>query len=183
MSPGTQTMETEPTGADETLHPADVDDETEKASLSHTRTAWHMAPELHRMKDRDEEGGEKPRKLGVTWKNLTVKGVGGNATFNENVLSQLFPFHKGSKGVQPRTIIEDSYGCVKPGEMLLVLGRPGAGCTTLLNVLANNRLGYEEVTGDVNYGNMSAEEAKQWPDYHEHGGRDILSKPDRRGHY
>lgn len=159
---GSPTMDTEPTTADETLHPADIDDETEKASISRTRTAWHMAPEVHRMKDRDEEGGEKPRKLGVTWKNLTVKGVGGNATFNENVLSQFFPFRKGSKGVQPRTIIEDSYGCVKPGEMLLVLGRPGAGCTTLLNVLANNRLGYEEVTGDVNYGNMSAEEAKQY---------------------
>jgi ABC-type multidrug transport system ATPase subunit len=119
-----------------------------------------MAPEVYKMRERHEAGGEKPRKLGVTWENLTVKGVSSNATFNENVLSQFFPFHRGSKGAQQKTIIEDSYGCVKPGEMLLVLGRPGAGCTTLLNVLANNRLGYEEVTGDIHYGNMSAEEAK-----------------------
>lgn len=79
-----------------------------------------------------------------------------------NVLSQLLPFNTGAKHAQLKTIVEDSYGCVKPGEMLLVLGRPGAGCTTLLSVLANNRLGYEEVTGDVTYGNMSAEEAKQY---------------------
>jgi ABC-type multidrug transport system ATPase subunit len=46
--------------------------------------------------------------------------------------------------------------------MLLVLGRPGAGCTSLLNVLSNNRLGYKEVTGDVSFGSMSAKEAKQY---------------------
>src|ERR1035438_9287467 len=34
-------------------------------------------------------------------------------------------------GAPLKTILEDNHGCVKPGEMLLVLGRPGAGCTTL----------------------------------------------------
>ncbi|EAU32222.1 hypothetical protein ATEG_07960 [Aspergillus terreus NIH2624] len=100
--------------------------------------------------------------LGVAWDNLTVTGVGGDAMFNENVLSQLFPFHRRGKGSKTRTIIGSSFGCVKPGEMLLVLGRLGAGCTTLLNVIANHRLGYEEVTGQVSYGNMSAVEARQY---------------------
>jgi len=162
MNPDSSTMDTESTTADETLQPADIEDKTEKASILRTGAIWHMAPELHKMKERDENGGGKPRKLGVTWQNLTVKGVGGNASFNENVLSQLFPFHKDSKGAPLKTIIENSYGCVKPGEMLLVLGRPGAGCTTLLSVLANNQLGYQEVTGDINYGSMSAVEAKQY---------------------
>ncbi|KAK6604929.1 multidrug resistance protein [Botrytis cinerea] len=45
---------------------------------------------------------------------------------------------------------------------MLVLGRPGSGCTTLLNVLSNNRLGYEEITGDVSFGNMSAQEAVRY---------------------
>ncbi|QKX55112.1 uncharacterized protein TRUGW13939_02204 [Talaromyces rugulosus] len=146
--------------ADDVLH--SEEDEIEKLPVFHTGSTWHMAPEVRQMRDRDEEGGEKPRKLGVTWRNLTVKGVRSDATFNENVLSQLSPFNKNSKGTQLKTIIEDSYGCVKPGEMLLVLGRPGAGCTTLLSVLANNRLGYDEITGDVTYGNMSAEEARQY---------------------
>lgn len=46
-----------------------------------------MAGEAQEMKDRYEEGGEKPRKLGVTRRNLTVKGINSDATFNENVLS------------------------------------------------------------------------------------------------
>jgi ABC-type multidrug transport system ATPase subunit len=46
--------------------------------------------------------------------------------------------------------------------MLLVLGNPGAGCTTLLNVLSNRRLGFAEITGDVHFGSMSSEEAKNY---------------------
>lgn len=162
MSSRSSKVDSMSTTTDELSDTANITDEAEKSPISRTRTAWHMTPELQTMKVRGEESGEKPMKLGVAWQNLTVKGVGSNATFNENVLSQLIPFNKSSKGAKPKTIINDSYGCVKPGEMLLVLGRPGAGCTTLLSVLANNRLGYEEVTGDVSYGNMSAEEAKQY---------------------
>src|SRR3954463_15399550 len=47
-------------------------------------------------------------------------------------------------------------------EMLLVLGRPGAGCTSLLSMLSNHRLGYAEVTGDVHFGSMTADEAKDY---------------------
>ncbi|KAB8271988.1 ABC-2 type transporter-domain-containing protein [Aspergillus minisclerotigenes] len=159
MSLSSSTSDTKSTVAGEER---DTEDETKKDSVQHVQETWHMAPELHRMRERDEAGGEKPRKLGIAWQNLTIKGVGGNATFKENVVSQLLPFHKGSNDTQLKTIIQDSYGCVKPGEMLLVLGRPGAGCTTLLSVLANNRQGYEEVTGDVSYGNMSAVEAQQY---------------------
>ena len=43
-------------------------------------------------------------------------------------------------------------GCVRPGEMLLVLGRPGSGCSTFLKVIGNQRSGYESVEGDVRYG-------------------------------
>ncbi|KAJ5192616.1 hypothetical protein N7449_008758 [Penicillium cf. viridicatum] len=142
----------------------DVDAEhnsTEKVAPV-SRTTWHMAKELQAMKDRDELSGEKARKLGVTWQNLTVKGVSSDATFNENVLSQFSPFGKAGRGDPMKTILDNSYGCVKPGEMLLVLGRPGSGCTTLLNVLSNNRRGYAEVSGDVAFGNMRAEEAKQY---------------------
>lgn len=148
--------------AEDGIQLADSTADMKNPSIYGTETTWCMAPELLQIRERDEEGGEKPKMLGVAWDNLTVKGVGGDATFNENVLSQLFPLHRRGKGSKTRTIIESSFGCVKPGEMLLVLGRPGAGCTTLLNILANHRLGYEEVTGHVSFGNMSAEEAKQY---------------------
>ena len=137
-------------------------DITATRTMSRSERAWHMASEVQEMKDRDEEGGQLPRKLGVTWQNLTVKGISSDATFNENVFSQLYPFHKKPKDTPMKTILDNSFGCVKPGEMLLVLGRPGSGCTTLLNVLSNNRLGYEEITGDVAFGNMPAKEAEKY---------------------
>lgn len=58
--------------------------------------------------------------------------------------------------------MEDVHGCVKPGEMLLALGRPGAGCTTLLKMLSNRRNGYAEVQGDVRWGGMDPKEAVQY---------------------
>ena len=42
--------------------------------------------------------------------------------------------------------------------MLLVLGRPGSGCSTFLKVLGNQRFGYVSVDGDVTYGGTDAKQ-------------------------
>ncbi|KAI9047875.1 hypothetical protein LZ554_007677 [Drepanopeziza brunnea f. sp. 'monogermtubi'] len=129
---------------------------------------WSLMSDLQAMQqggEKDGQSGQKSQKLGVTWTNLTVKGVGADAAFNENVGSQfnLPKLIKESRQPAPlKTIIEDSHGCVRPGEMLLVLGRPGAGCTTLLKMLANKRLGYAEVTGDVKWGTLDPKQAEQF---------------------
>lgn len=125
---------------------------------------WKMMPDIRAFQDQGEKDQIKQRRLGVTWKNLTVKGVGADAAINENVGSQFnIPraIKEGRHGAPLKTIIESSHGCVKPGEMLLVLGRPGAGCTTLLKVLANRRNGYAEVDGDVKFGTLDHKEAAQ----------------------
>jgi ABC-type multidrug transport system ATPase subunit len=123
---------------------------------------WEAMPEVRAAKER---GSVQGRRLGVTWTGLTVKGVGADAAITENALSQ-FNIPKKiweSRRADPlMTIIEDSHGCVKPGEMLLVLGRPGAGCTTLLKMLANRRLGYASVEGDVKFGTLDHKEAAQY---------------------
>jgi ABC-type multidrug transport system ATPase subunit len=124
---------------------------------------WTITEEVNKIKQWNEANGGQPKKLGVTWQNLTVKGINSDAAFNENVLSQFHPFGKGAtKNAPMKTIIDDSSGCVKPGEMLLVLGRPGAGCTSLLSMLSNHRLGYAEVTGDVHFGSMTSDEATDY---------------------
>jgi ABC-type multidrug transport system ATPase subunit len=41
--------------------------------------------------------------------------------------------------------------------MLLVLGRPGSGCSTFLKALGNQRAGYESIEGDVRYGGTESE--------------------------
>lgn len=42
--------------------------------------------------------------------------------------------------------------------MVLVLGRPGAGCSTLLRVLANDTKNYKQVTGRLTFGPFTSDE-------------------------
>ncbi|KAK4183343.1 ABC-2 type transporter-domain-containing protein [Podospora australis] len=126
---------------------------------------WKLKHKIEAIRDRDKRSGMPLRELGVTWKDLTVQAVGSDAALHENVASQFnIPKRFGESRHKPplKTILDKTHGCVKPGEMLLVLGRPGSGCTTLLNMLANRRKGYTRVTGDVKYGNMDAKDAVKY---------------------
>ena len=49
----------------------------------------------------------------------------------------------------------------KPGEMVLVLGCPGSGCTTFLKAIANERAEYSFVSGDVCYAGIDAAEMRK----------------------
>lgn len=110
---------------------------------------------------------EKTRHFGLVFKNVTVKGMGLGAALQGTLsdpflaLPRLFKKLAGrgakvSSKAPIRTILDDFTGCVRPGEMLLVLGRPGSGCSTFLKILANQRFGYESVDGDVSYGGTDA---------------------------
>lgn len=120
-------------------------------------------------KTRQEQSeDEKTRHVGVVFKNLTVKGMGLGAALQPTLgdpflslprlLKGLFSGHgMGAAGKPPiRTLLKDFSGCIHPGEMLLVLGRPGAGCSTFLKVLANQRFGFKSVEGEVTYGGVDA---------------------------
>ena len=61
-----------------------------------------------------------------------------------------------------RTLINEFTGVVRHGEMMLVLGRPGSGCTTFLKAIANDREGYAEVAGRVIYGGIPAAEQSKY---------------------
>jgi ATPase subunit of ABC transporter with duplicated ATPase domains len=123
---------------------------------------WSLLPDVQRMAATDTTPGKA---LGVTWNDLTVTGRAAGAVIQENVFSQFNVVQQSKESRGPKklkTIINKSSGCVKPGEMLLVLGRPGSGCTTLLKMLANQRKGYEEITGDIRYGSMDHKQAEQY---------------------
>ncbi|WEW56954.1 ATP-binding cassette transporter snq2 [Emydomyces testavorans] len=66
----------------------------------------------------------------------------------------LFPGGKAKETSGRRNILKDFAGIVKPGEMLLVLGRPGSGCSTFLRTLANRTS--LSVQGDLRYAGSSA---------------------------
>jgi ABC-type multidrug transport system ATPase subunit len=121
-------------------------------------------------KRQEQSEDEKTRHSGVIFRDLTVKGVGLGSSLQATVgdiflgiprkISNLFRSGPKAASAKPpvRELISHFDGCVRPGEMLLVLGRPGSGCTTFLKAFCNQRAGFEAVEGDVRYGGTSAEE-------------------------
>ena len=120
--------------------------------------------------------GSSAKRVGVVYRNLTVKGVGASmmfaktlpeaiiGTFGPDLYRLICRFAPGLRfGKQPpvKTILHDFTGSVRDGEMMLVLGRPGSGCSTFLKVIANQRDSYASVEGHVSYGGISAEEQKK----------------------
>ncbi|KAJ1324848.1 ATP-binding cassette subfamily G (WHITE) member 2 SNQ2 [Microdochium nivale] len=120
----------------------------------------------------EQEAGIKPKHIGVYWNDLTVKGMSGETNFVKTFpdafkdfvdfwtpLKRLLGMHGNFKEA---TLLDNFKGVVKPGEMVLVLGRPGSGCTTFLRNIANQRQGYTSVSGEVRFGPWTADEFKQY---------------------
>ncbi|KAJ5919837.1 ABC multidrug transporter atrF [Penicillium verhagenii] len=144
---------------------ASIKNSSQSISTSSHNNDWALLSRFQQQHERDLSSGFKRQELGVTWQNLNVEVISADAAVNENVLSQFnIPTHiKESRNKAPlQTILHNSHGCVKPGEMLLVLGRPGSGCTTLLKMLANKRGGYKSVEGDVRFGSLTSDEASKY---------------------
>ncbi|PSK42723.1 ABC transporter G family member 21 [Elsinoe australis] len=122
---------------------------------------------LRNSKAMEEEAGIKEKQIGVLWDNLTVKGYGGFRIFTPTFPDAIVGFFnvyqtlKGWLGLQSQgptvDILKSFRGVVKPGEMVLVLGKPGSGCTSFLKVISNQRYGYTAVDGEVLYGPFDAD--------------------------
>ncbi|OQE21726.1 hypothetical protein PENSTE_c011G08630 [Penicillium steckii] len=123
--------------------------------------------------ERRTTAGEPAKQIGVVFKNLTVKGVETGASFVRtlphavigtfgpdlyNVICNFVPQLRVGKKPPIRDLIHDFSGAVREGEMMLVLGRPGAGCTTFLKAIANDRGAFAGVDGEVSYGGLSAQD-------------------------
>lgn len=117
--------------------------------------------------------GHSAKKVGVLFRNVTVKGVGSTAVYAKalpeailgtfgpdlyRLICRFIPALDFNKKPPTRTLLNDFTGVVKDGEMMFVLGRPGSGCTTFLKTIANKRGEFASVTGDVSYGGISAAE-------------------------
>ncbi|TFK56519.1 hypothetical protein OE88DRAFT_1649845 [Heliocybe sulcata] len=126
--------------------------------------------------DAHQQAGVQHKHVGVTWEDLEVRVYGGAdskiyvKTFAQAVLDFfIWPFllvwglitpllPLKSTEVPKRAILQKQSGVLKPGEMCLVLGCPGAGCTTFLKTMANQRGEYAEVLGDVRYAGIDSTE-------------------------
>ncbi|RKP35305.1 P-loop containing nucleoside triphosphate hydrolase protein [Dimargaris cristalligena] len=121
----------------------------------------------------DADDSRPPKELGLLFENLDVYGQGTAQTHIETVLTPVLhaimhapefvwriatcrPLKKPN--VVTKHILHGVNGYVRPGEMLLVLGKPGAGCSTMLRIMGNERKSYSKITGDVSYGGISPQE-------------------------
>lgn len=122
--------------------------------------------------DREREVGIKSKHIGVYWNDLTVKGYGGMSNFVPtfpdafvNFFDVITPVIR-MLGLGPKpeqvALLDRFKGVCKPGEMVLVLGKPGSGCTTFLKTIANQRWGYTAVEGEVLYGKWKNTEFDQY---------------------
>jgi ATP-binding cassette, subfamily G (WHITE), member 2, SNQ2 len=126
---------------------------------------WNYSSWLHTHEQQKAEKTVNKTHLALTWQNLAVTGVDSKAVLGSDIFSHVNPVeHIRGLRNHPKTItiLKDFNGQVRPGEMLLVLGRPGSGCTTFLSAVANKRKSFLSVEGNVFYGAMSHTEARRY---------------------
>ncbi|KEY68896.1 hypothetical protein S7711_03828 [Stachybotrys chartarum IBT 7711] len=112
------------------------------------------------------EHGDGFRKTGFAFQNLHVFGFGtetdhqkdvGNVIIDlPNMARNLFTSKRGQRRIE---ILRSFDGVVRSGEMLVVLGPPGSGCTTFLKSIAGEMNGiYTDSSTYINYQGISAKE-------------------------
>ena len=97
------------------------------------------------MQDIGPERGQK--KMGVVFKDLDVYGSGSELQFQGTVSSMFtapFRIADAFRKSPKKRILKSFNGLMKGGEMLLVLGRPGAGCSTMMKTITGELYGLEK---------------------------------------
>ena len=143
---------------------------------------------LRGTKAEEEAAGIKAKRIGVYWDGLTVSGIGGVKNYVKTFPMAFVSFFNvyetaknmmgwGQRGRQ-FDILKNFRGVTKPGEMVLVLGRPGSGCTTFLRAISNQRFGYTRINGDVLYGPFDSKTfAKTYRGEAVYNGEDDIHQP------
>lgn len=104
-----------------------------------------------------DEDGVKRKRAGIVMKDVGVTGRGSALNLQSNVGTMFMAplrirenFSLGHKPV--KQILRNFDGIMKSGEMLIVLGRPGSGCSTLLKTMTGELAGLElEKNSTIHY--------------------------------
>ena len=93
-----------------------------------------------------EQQNIKIRRSGFTFKNLSVSGKGAALVLQQTVgsiLMQFFRYRELFSHPPEKQILRNFNGHVNSGELLIVLGRPGSGCSTFLKSICGELEGLE----------------------------------------
>jgi ATP-binding cassette subfamily G (WHITE) protein 2 (PDR) len=104
-----------------------------------------------------DENAAPPRTAGIAFRSLNVHGFGADTDYQKSVGNvwlegaALFKKLKGDKG-RKIDILRNCDGLVEAGEMLVVLGPPGSGCSTFLKTITGETHGFHvDPTSTLNY--------------------------------
>lgn len=142
---------------------ASYDPELDPNSESFSSAAW--VRNLSKVVDSDPDH-YKPYSLGCAWTNLRAYGDSTDVAYQSTVANLPLKFaefvYRKARKARPADsfdILKPMDGLVNPGELLVVLGRPGSGCSTLLKSISSNTHGFhigEEST--VSYDGLTPKE-------------------------
>ncbi|KAI3225108.1 hypothetical protein DTO012A9_4126 [Penicillium roqueforti] len=126
------------------------------------------------------------RTAGVSFRNLNVFGYGTAADYQMNFANFWLKgtgWFRSILGLQKKVRIEilrDFEGIVHSGEMLVVLGRPGSGCSTFLKTIAGETHGLyldKEKGSEVQYEGMS------WDHMHSRFRGEVIYQAENEVHF
>ena len=106
------------------------------------------------------------REAGLAFRNLSVHGFGSPTDYQKDVANSILEIGAlmravAGTGKQKIQILQNFDGLVKSGEMLVVLGRPGSGCSTFLKTIAGEMNGiFKDDLSYMNYQGISDEQMR-----------------------
>ena len=148
---------------------------------------------------RQQKHNVRPRELGVVFQDLRVQGLGASGNYQPTVGSALNPLSlietiQSMLHPPVRDIISGFEGVVNPGEMLrmssisqvklfahrlllVVLGRPGAGCSTFLKAISNQHEDYYAISGLLHFSSFTSKQVRK------HFRGDVIYCPEDDVHF
>lgn len=138
-----------------------------KADLDHfeiNSDNFDLKQLLKYLHERESEQGIESANSGLAFKDLTCWGIDASAAYGPSVPEMIrdawkWPasfFRKDSRN--QRQIIRDFIGLIEPGELVLALGKPGAGCSSLLKACAGEIENFTKVEGSFSYDGLDQQE-------------------------
>ncbi|OJJ45647.1 hypothetical protein ASPZODRAFT_98405 [Penicilliopsis zonata CBS 506.65] len=107
------------------------------------------------------------RTAGIAFRNLSVHGFGSPTDYQKDVANSVLQIGAlvrtlSGTGKQKIQILRDFDGLVRSGEMLVVLGRPGSGCSTFLKTLTGEMNGlFLDEKSSINYEGIPAKQMQK----------------------
>ncbi|KAK4158843.1 ABC-2 type transporter-domain-containing protein [Cladorrhinum sp. PSN259] len=156
-------------GGDARVNPFNISSTDENSPLNPNGPNFNGRAWAKALVNTLEGAGQSFRTSGVAFQNLNVFGFGSPTDYQKDVINiwlEAVGLVRKFTGTGKRRIdiLREFDGVVKKGEMLVVLGPPGSGCSTFLKTIAGDYNGI--FMDDSSYFNYQGMTAKEMHSYH-----------------